>query len=220
MLIWAWQTQFKAFQGRWVAPLVLGPTFQPSVEFWIQLSSFSKLSQHSDQPRCNTWHSDKNPPHSFQPSNSLSHFTLVSLSKGNKEVGSTSRFHTFKEYICWWNSLYFWGTSIQIQRFCNGLVLCSNGDMNMYFICNSQTMQWAKLPSLYYPRYSNYILVGFICDYYYDKVRVQFGSTTWCKVVLISEMGYNNVFNVKLFSSESGLWCEEFVSCQHDFIFH
>jgi hypothetical protein len=51
-------------------------------------------------------------------------------------------------------------------------------------------------------------------------VGVQFGSTTWCKVVLISEMGNNNVFNVKLFSSESGLWCQEVVSCQHDFIFH
>ena len=58
------------------APLALGPTFGPWVEFWIQLPYPRKFSSRSNQSRCNTWRDTKNHPSQISsPPPSL--FTLM-----------------------------------------------------------------------------------------------------------------------------------------------
>ena len=173
----------------------------------------------------------------YEPHNSLSHFSLISQSKRPKKDGWLHHIKYYKEHRR--DILAISGEKVFKSRgfsfkflpvqpvcllgFCNGLVLCSNGDKNMYFVCNPQTMQWVQLPRLcpWYKAESDETLVGFMSDYYYDKEGAQFGSNTWCKVVFINkhELDYSNLINVNIFSSETGQWFKKVVSCQRFFTF-
>ena len=85
------------------------------------------------------------------------------------------------------------------------------------YICNPLTKEWLKLPRIPLTRDDNvFDMVGFICDYPYccDKEKGFIGITNAhyrYKVVHIeSHSGFQ--FELQMFSSETGEWCNLVVS--------
>ncbi|XP_026397874.1 uncharacterized protein LOC113293463 isoform X1 [Papaver somniferum] len=89
-----------------------------------------------------------------------------------------------------------------------GLVLCTTSLFNqmLYDVCNPLTKKWVSLPPP--PKVSEYVMAGFECDGSSSSLI----STSY-KVVRIPKFETGRIFEVEIFTSDSGEWNVYELSC-------